>query len=463
MFINIHDYVDRYLNSYVHYHWQSFEDNADAAGYLFSGKYQEAIDTMTAATFGGQLQASQFNNADKASAAEALDVADQIANGTLLQETLDDIAAQVNSAIEARSVNIEYEKLYEAALSYQNMMESGTVQYSTVHSFLQLLTYVLDQSGGYNAQFLSELRWFGKTITGRKKFNFNPGNARAVSQDQLANLTKIQNALIRSAEKFKQSGQTLSAASFRQTIAYIFNKGIKDQIALNLFKSAFEEGDIKVDNILVSLGFKPEQPLPRKTNVTQQTNIINTNGLQLQIAQNGTTATIEIGTNLQVHWIDTIGGSKSINILSRTTMGELFAAGTPNRYYAYNLMAHRDQFQEQYNIMRAATAASFVRDSVMSVNKQQVSQFLMINGRVYPILTIIKNICDEYMRNSAQGQIGITIQEPATGSNRWQVNEHTRGPSVELALIRSQLINNIIDKLTIQLHYNSNILSNYIK
>lgn len=468
MIVNIHDYVDRYLNNYIYYHWQHFSDSgeSDAAAYLFEGKYQEAIESISAATFTVQSQTDEINNANKPMAAEVLDIADQLANGELLADTLDQIALEVNNMIDRQAQNIDYDKLYKAALSYSGMAQNGNVQYATVRAFLQLLTYALDQAGGYNAQFLNELRWFGKTLTGRKKFNFNPGNAKIVSQEQLTNLSKIQNALIRAGEKFQQSGKSLSAASFQGTIVYIFTQVISNAIASNLLKNTFQDAERQIDNILISLGCKPEAgSSPQKqSNSYAKIKVIDADGLQLQVTQNNNTAIIEIGTNMQVHWVNSSGSQVGGTIIARTTIGQMFPDNAPNKYYAYNLMAHRDQFPEEYGIMKASIAASFMRDTVMGANKRQANQFLMINGRIYPIITIIKNICDEYMRNQGQtGQFGIAIQEPVSGSNRWQTDEYTRGPNVRLALLRSQLINNIISKLSINLNYNSNILSNYIK
>lgn len=464
MIVNIHDYVDRYLNNYVYYHWQHFSDSgeSDSATYLFEGKYQEAIDSITASTFAYQLQANEFNNADKSKSAAALDLVDQLANGTLLEETLDQIAASVNTAIDNKVENINFQDLYRAALSYANLLENGHAEYRDIHAFLRILTQTINQAGGYNPQFLSELRTFGRIARGRR-FNFNPGDAKIVSQSQLTNLNRIQKALANAVDKFEQSGNRLSATSFRSTIVFIFRQVLSDAIATNLLNFAFQDEEKQINDILISFGFKLQQSLPSQDKIHTKVNAINTDGLQLSVTQNGNTATIEIGTSIQTHWIDSSGSKTSSNIIAKSTIGQMFQDGSPSKFYAYNLIAHRDQFPEEYNIMRASIAASFMRDSIMGANKQQVTQFLMINGHVYPILTIIKNICDEYMRNSGQGStLGIIIQEPASGSNRWQTDENYRGPNVRLALIRSQLINNIINKLSISLNYNSNILNNYI-
>lgn len=463
MVVNIHDYVDRYINDYIFYHWQHFAEDAPAGGYLFQGKYQEALDGLGAAALSSEAQANMFNGGDKESAAASLHIADEISDGALLEQTLNDIAASINSAIDHQAASADLMNIYKETLNFAGMFQNGgNVQYATVRQFLSLLTSALDLAGGYNASFLDELRRFGKAATG-KKFNFNPGNARLVSQEQLAVLNKIRNTLANARYKFLQSGKELSAASFRGTIVYIFRVILADALAKSMLSNTVQYADSQVDDILVSLGFKPNQgKTARPSNSASKTSIINTKGLQLEVVKNGQTAIIEIGTNMQVQTVD-VNKSRDVSIIARSTIGEMYAAGSPIRYYAANLIAHRDKFAEEYNLMRAATAASFVRNSVLGANKERVSQFLMVNGHVYPVLTIIKNICDEYMRNSGNiASFGITIQELDRGSNKWQVDEDTTGPSVRLALMRSQLANNVINKLVINLQYNNNILSNYI-
>lgn len=460
MAINIHDYVDRYLNTYVHYHWQSFSGNADHAAYLFEGRYQEAIDDISAATFGQQLLANEYNSADKQGPAAVLDIADQIANGTLLQETLDAIALSVNQAIENKAQNINLQDLYAAALSYASLLENGHAQYRDIHAFLTILAQAINQAGGYNAQFLAELRQFGRIARG-KKFNFNPGDAKIVSQIQLENLNKIRLMLERAEDKFLQSGGQLSAASFRGTITAIFRRVLANAVGTNLIASAFQDGEAQIDEILKSLGFKSESSSPHKSKTKARFDVINNETMRLSITQNDNTTVLEIGTNLRI--LDSNGISKQdINILARSTMGQMFDENSPTKYYAYNLMAHRDVFEDEYNLMRASIAASFMRDTIMGVNKQQTYQFLMVEGKVYPILTIVKNICDSYLRNGGQYAFGFQIEETNPGDNAWKTSGNVRGPSIQLAILRSNLINEIISKLTIALNYNSNILSNYI-
>lgn len=463
MIVNIHDYVDRYISDYVFYHWQHFSEDAPAAAYLFQGKYQEALDDLGAAALGSEAQANMFNGGDKESAAASLHVADVISDGAILEQTLDEIAASLNSAIDHQVASADLMNIYKQSLTFANMFENGgNVQYATVRQFLSLLTSALDLAGGYNASFLDELRRFGKAATG-KKFNFNPGNAKLVSQEQLAILSKIQDTLANARYKFLQSGKELSAASFRGTIVYIFRVVLAQALAQSMLSTTVQYADSQIDDIMASLGFKVEQGKTSKpASSASKTSIINTKGLQLEVVRNGQTAIIEIGTDLQVQSVD-VNKSRDVSIIARSTIGNMYAAGSPIRYYAANLIAHRDTFEEEYNVMRAATAASFVRNSMFGANKAKVSQFLLVNGHVYPILTIVKNICNEYMRNSGNmASFGVVIQELDRGSNKWLTDGDNSGPSIQLALIRSQLVNNIINKLVINLQYNNNILNNYI-
>lgn len=460
MTINIHDYVDRYLNDYVFYHWQHFNEEADMSRYLFEGKYHEVIQDLEFAALGPMAQASMFNSSDKTGAAASLDVADEIANGTLLEQSLEEIAAGLNSAIDYHANTNDIMTLYREALTYANMLEGGVPQVNTVKRFLTLLTSALDLAGGYNASTLSAIRNFGRGITG-KQIRFNPGNVQVVSESQLTELFNIQDALARANQKFSESGQTLSAASFRSTIVYIFKRVIMQKLAQSMLSDTVQEGLSQVDDILLALGFKLEQPKTKKPNSSaQKMDIINTKGLQLDVKKSGTTATIEIGTDMQVQFVNLDQGG-DINIIAKSTIGDLYATGSPIRYYAVNLIAHRNDFIEEYESMIASTAACFVRDSMLGgANKKYTSQFILVNGKIYSVLRIIKNICDTYLTGAFVSR-GVQIQELNRGANAWQRDEETNGPNIRLAVLRSNLVNEVINKLTISLHYNKNLISQY--
>ena len=454
MVVNIHDYVDRYINSYVFYHWQHFsDDESNAAAYLFQGKYQEALNDIGVAALGSEAQASMFNSGDKAGAAASLQIANSISDGSLLQEALDEIATDINNEIDYLAVTyLDIEQLYKQALEFGNIFEKGFAEYNAVRKFLTLLTSALDMAGGYSETFLKELWGFGSSVTGIKKFSFNPGTAKSsavMSHSQLVLLEKIQQYLANAKNAFLSSGKELSKRSFESTISTIFKKTIMRSLASSLMSDTMQLSEEQIDDILISLGCKPERgngKRQRVFNSTSKISVINTKGMQLNVTKNGQTATIEIGTDMQV---ESVGKSKnvgdSINIVARSTIGSMYPVGTSMRYYAANLIAHQNNFSKEYDIMRASTAASFIRDSILSTN-QQTSQFLLINGYVYPVLTLIKNMCDEFMQNRGDIFPAITIQEFDKKTNSWKTDENAKGPSVRLALLRSQLVNNIINQ-----------------
>jgi len=453
MTINVSNYVD----NYIHYHKGRVQPIARLSNYIFIPIRDTAIADIRKAAISQEVLANMYNRGDNQSAALTLDIADQIANGTLLQSTLDGIATTLNSAIDSRLMSSNLDNFYKHALSFSTMLQHGVANTRIVKDFLNLLTYALDATGGYNVQLLSELRRFGRTVTG-KNIRFNPGNAKVVSQEQLAILSKICDALANARYKFQQSGNQLSAASFRGTIVYIFRRVLGSSLADSIIARAIEDGESQVDDILTSLGFKPEQGKTIPSNTSSTVGIINTKGMSLNITQNGKTTTIEIGTDMQIANLGTVA-SGNVDILGTSTIGAINFGSPSARNYAYNIIAHKRQFKESYEDVYTAVAATFLRDTLVDTNKQETAQFLMVNGKVYSVLTIINNICEKYFANN-QVPFGVTIEETAEGTNRWRGDAFT--PNWDLAYKRSQAVNEAINVLKIGLYYNSNILNNYI-
>ena len=127
------------------------------------------------------------------------------------------------------------------------------------------------------------------------------------------------------------------------------------------------------------------------------------------------------------------------------------------------MIAHRftgSDFEESFNNIRASVAASFFNEWVSSgglaSSKGHLGQLLIVNGKVFSIQRIINNICDDIVRNSGHEIVSIG-GENSTG-NKWYGNT---GPNVLDALTRSNIVNEVISKLTISATLNNNILSKY--
>jgi hypothetical protein len=87
---------------------------------------------------------------------------------------------------------------------------------------------------------------------------------------------------------------------------------------------------------------------------------------------------------------------------------------------------------------------------------------MVINGHVYSILRIIKNICNEYAQlNAFDESANMPVKLHFKGvSNNW-VNETTEAPNMVDAIKRSQMIKETIDKFTLAASFDYSILAKY--
>ena len=120
---------------------------------------------------------------------------------------------------------------------------------------------------------------------------------------------------------------------------------------------------------------------------------------------------------------------------------------------------------EGYKLLRANIAASFFSEWLTGSGKNikgniDKAQFLMINGKVYSVMSIINNICDAMMKghNTAVG-ISISGIEGLKASNsKWLPNEGAPN-STAYAILRSEMVNVALNAVTISATFNSKYLT----
>lgn len=450
--------VGKYVDWYIHYHRGRVEPIANSAKTLFAPMHDEAMDDIQNLVNVKNLIANKFNNGDNQSAAAAIDVAEQIADGSLLQSTLDSIATELNSAVDREIVSSQKDSFYDEALQYATMLEQGSAKSQIVKQFLNLLVQALDLTGGYNAQFLAELRRFAKTVTG-KNIRYNPGNVTTVSQEQLLKLTKIRDALSKAADRFEQSGQKLSANSFRGTISYIFTQVLGTSLASSIVARGKQDGKVQVEEALIACGFRPEQAKEQANNTENKINIIKTKGLTLNVTEKGKTTTIEIGTDLKMNTLGTqigeVGWRENIQIIDSTTYGAINFGSPELRTAAYNILAHESQFSNEADYVYNAIAASFLKESLLGANKQEAAQFIIVGGKVYSVLSIIHRLCKKYFDLFEQ-PFGIEYSKTPESSNAWRGEKGI--PNWKWAYKRSSAVTRIINQLQIILYYDDKLL-----
>ena len=88
----------------------------------------------------------------------------------------------------------------------------------------------------------------------------------------------------------------------------------------------------------------------------------------------------------------------------------------------------------------------------------------MVNGKVYSIMRIIGNICNELAEReswSKSADMPFNMHIPGKDINKWETTNEIEGPSRLLEGKRSKAVNDVINKLTISASLNANILKKY--
>lgn len=499
MIINVRDYVDRWMNDYIVYHSNHLINygDIDRAGLYFNLKYQEAIDKMGDDALAGQMKIIQATMQSQGrKAAKGLQVLDSLQSGTLLESTMDEIARGINEGIDLyyQQVGFEnYESIIQQAKGFNKSLSKGSMSVTQINQFFDLLLKGVEQAGKFNIQLLDGLSDIGKQLSKTSNFQIDQGwkrkaTAQQLTKDDIDMANKILQYLTTAVDKFNANSGILSSQSFSSTINNIFSTVIGEKLSKELLAKGIAAGINHTDSVLdqmtkKSIGngkltwrdkgrFNLGGHRQDVQNRTSKVNIFNQKAFNLSVSEHGQVYDIEIGTNTSVRWQKGLNENSEIHMVAGTALGNYFKSGTTDRYLAYNIIAHRwsgDEFSDVYRSLRASTAATFfnewmtgtgssIKGSKMYVNKVQ---FLMINGRIYPVMRIIKNICQELSRNnsweeSANMPFNMKIQRK--DANKWQGNN---GPNIEDAMKRSQLVNAVMNKLTISASLNGNILTKY--
>lgn len=212
---------------------------------------------------------------------------------------------------------------------------------------------------------------------------------------------------------------------------------------------------------------------------TAKVDIISNGLFHLNVTlQDGTTATIEIATNASVKWQS--AKFKSIHIVNRTPLRTFLENEPPDRQqYAYNIIAHRlsgggrrGGFYQAYNALRSTVAATFFNEWVSGTGEQLISkgqsvggldraQFLMYNGKIYSIVSIVNRICANTLKGLSAEIRGFSTSDSKVDNSFVPVdNEH---PTVTAAANwRSQMVRDVINTLIISASLNSNILKSLL-
>lgn len=478
MEINIYDYVQRWAINYIVYHSSHLRDygDADEANSLFSAQYQEAMSKLRTAGVEVNISSIQAQMQSQTSAAaKGLHILSDLEIGTLLDSTLDEIAAGINEGIELAGQTIgfeNYNNIIQEASGFSNLLASGQVDVQRVNEFFRLIVDGLLQANAIDVSVLDALTQIGRQLVGTS-FQINQGQQNAVvaaSDIDVQTAQRVIESLNRAVQKLGSEG-FVNSRSFANTISYIFRQAIGNRISQLIVAEGINIGvntaDSILDKFIAQSGGKMQwidrgQGQNSVSSTKGTVNVFNNDAFNLRVTKNGQTFDIEIGTNINARWQNRRQSQNKISVFANMSVGNYFS-GQPEKYLAYNMIAHRAtgaDFEEAFNNIRATVAASFfnewVQQGEFSSIRGHIGQLLIVNGKVFSVQRIVNNICDDIMRNNAHEVISIG-GDSAIG-NRWQGNS---GPNILDAITRSNIVNGVISKMVIAATLNNNILTKY--
>ena len=477
MEVNIYDYVQRWAINYIVYHSSHLRDygDADEANSLFSAQYQEAMSKLRTAGVEVNISSIQAQMKSQASAAaKGLRILSNLEVGTLLDSTLDEIAAGINEGIELAGQTVgfqNYNTIIQDASGFSNLLVSGQVDVQRVNEFFRLIIDGLLQANAIDINILDALTQIGRQLVGTGfQINQTQQNAVVAASDvDIQTAQKVIDSLNRAVYRLGSEG-FVNSRSFANTISYIFRQVIGNRISQLIVAEGINIGINTTDSILnnfVAQSNGKFQWVNKGQGTTVSStkgtvNIFNNDAFNLRVTKSGQTFDIEIGTNINARWQNKRQVQNRIQVSANMNVGNYFS-GQPEKYLAYNMIAHRAtgaDFEETFNNIRATIAASFfnewVQQGEFSSTRGHIGQFLIVNGRVFSIQRIVNNICNDIIRNNAHDVISIG-GDSAIG-NKWQGNS---GPNILDAITRSNIVNGVISKMVIAATLNNSILTKY--
>lgn len=492
--IDVDAYVDHF---YIHYKQQSAQHLAAPAAAWYKYKTQLILDDMKASGAASAAQAQALiaqMNQDTTAARSSVQIIKALSEGPLMEETLDSIAAAMNNLLMEKYSSVIDGGSYEEAVTnisnqYNSMLLNGPVDDTS--KFFDYIKQALDLVNARPNK--SELRAFAalqKVFEGKTTYN---DVVSLVSLNTIGIASQVIGYLSTAAKNLSANG-SVSTQSFASTIANIFSRAIGEPLAERMMKNVLFEisnnADQAFDSLIAQSGGKLTWdrgtiPTTKQSGTaagaqsgrTAKVDIISNGLFNLGVTlQNGTTATIEIATNASIKWQS--AKSKNIHIVSRTPLRTFLENESPDRQqYAYNIIAHRlsgggrkGGFYQAYNAIRSTIAASFFNEWISGSGEQLVSggspiggldraQFLMYNGKIYSIVSIVNRICANTLKGLSTEIRGFSTSDSkidnsfvaADGKPEW-------APDIEAANVRSQMVRDVINTLTISASLNSNIL-----
>lgn len=465
MDIYIDDYVD-----YILYH----PEHVDAVGYpdevmeeattRFNNIMRQITSNGLADYYNSIISSTR---AKSGNAAASLNVLSSLTSGTTLDDILNQIAQSINQGIEtaARQItNLSYDQIQNQARSFSKAMNSGSMSPQAVNEFFDLIIQGMGLAAQIDATTLDQLTTIGQNLTNNPDFAiprewYNRVTVVELSPQDAQVAERVITYLDNAANKLRRGGR-LSPSSFAATITNIFSQAVRQPLSQSLLAKGIQSGLADIEQTMSNYAARDTNmtlqftPISKPTSAGRNQRLFNSNTFDITVTEGDQSFNIDLSVNSNVKWIRGASVNPKANFLER-------ASGAPLSPYldvrGANILTHRLSFDAEWNALQASTAASFFMDT-FSNNATLNAQFIMFNDRVYPVLTIIRRICEELL--SSGRSRAFSISGIGGVQNQWRGQQGR--PNAYLAQARSNAINKVINTLTIAATLNSNILAQYI-
>lgn len=465
MDIYIDDYVDYILYHPEHVEAVGYPDEVmEEATTRFNNIMRQITSNGLADYYNSIISSTR---AKSGNAAASLNVLSSLTSGTTLDDILNQIAQSINQGIEtaARQVtNLSYDQIQNQARSFSKAMNSGSMSPQAVNEFFDLIIQGMGLAAQIDATTLDQLTNIGQNLTNNPDFAiprewYNRVTVVELSPQDAQVAERVITYLDNAANKLRHGGR-LSPSSFAATITNIFSQAVRQPLSQSLLAKGIQSGLADIEQTMSNYAARDTNmtlqftPISKPTSAGRNQRLFNSNTFDITVTEGDQSFNIDLSVNSNVKWIRGASVDPNANFLER-------ASGAPLSPYldvrGANILTHRLSFDAEWNALQASTAASFFMDT-FSNNATLNAQFIMFNDRVYPVLTIIRRICEELL--STGRSRAFSISGIGGVQNQWRGQQGR--PNAYLAQARSNAINKVINTLTIAATLNSNILAQYI-
>lgn len=415
-------------------------------------------------------------------AAGPLEIAEALEDGKLLEELLEGIAGALDSGIQSAWSSSDpagFAQVLQSSHSLDGLFENGRAKTKQVQEFFDLVVKGIQSmtGGAVPKHVFTQLTKIGKKM-GPKSFSYSGQGyktATPVTKEQLQVIDSILNSLGRAADTLGAQGK-LASGSLRSTMTNIFSGALGEQIGKQMIESAMPNLDNEIlkisDQVLGKNGnIKLVSSLFKKSGAekirgkTIKVDLLNSDALSLTVLVNGQMTDIEIATNVSVKWYKT----NTKGIVPRVSLGSMKMEDILSEFafaprgIAYNIVAHEWGDKPSYQKLKSTISATFLNEwisgsgGLMSTGEVDKAQFLMVNGKLYTITSIIKKIAGQipYGKvNDVASPVSLAFGGITSKTNQW-VGQASNWDDAEK---RSRAVQGIINNLTISATLNMNML-----